>query len=301
MPKFEVSKIDAMVLNVNVHLNKGEQNFHLFFAPDAHWDNPKCKRKLYKQHLDEAKEMGAGIIFPGDLFCMMQGKYDPRRSKHDIRPEHNKANYIDAVISDAAEWHRPYKDNILMFGTGNHESAILKNLETNVLERFAGELGGNIPVMGYHGWIVLRIFDHGAAKAFTSYKIYFNHGTGGGGAVTRGQIEFSRLMMCIEGANAIIAGHIHERNCSSVCVHYFEDAPNAFTAKTREVLLIRSSTYKQEYTDGGFHIEKGRPPKPLGGTFVTLHRARTQNESKTIIAQPHFKTGVEINISSTED
>jgi hypothetical protein len=155
---------------------------------------------------------------PGDTFCMMQGKYNPRRGKSDIRPEHNKANYIDVVISDAADFYKPYKDNMIV-GTGNHEIAILKQLETNVLERFAGELGGGVPVMGYHFWVVYKIHFHGRIRA--NIKQYCHHGSGGGGAVTRGQINMSRQMMHVEGADIISNGHIHEKSNTEVMMHYF--------------------------------------------------------------------------------
>jgi hypothetical protein len=69
---------------------------------------------------------GQTYLFNGDTFCLMQGAYDPRKSKSDIRPEHNKANYLDAVVNDAIEWFRPYAKNIKVVGYGNHETNILK-------------------------------------------------------------------------------------------------------------------------------------------------------------------------------
>ena len=86
----------------------------LLLMSDLHWDNPKCDRRTLKNHLDKAKAMNAKVILNGDTFCLMQGKYDPRRNKNDIRPEHNKPNYIDAVILDAVEWFGPYKDTIII-------------------------------------------------------------------------------------------------------------------------------------------------------------------------------------------
>jgi len=222
---------------------------------------------LLKKHLDELKEKQAVIVSPGDLFCFMQGKYDPRRNKADIRPEHNKANYLDAVIEDAVEYFKPYKDNLIL-GQGNHETAILKSCETNVLERFGGGLG-SVPVMGYHFWVVFRVFKYGTHKI--TVKGYFHHGYGGGGAVTRGQINMSRQMMHIEGADFISNGHIHEKSTTEVMSHYLDCSPKNYGAKARSMFLLQSSTYKQEYTDGGYHIQNGRPQKPLGGLFLNFN------------------------------
>lgn len=295
MAKFKAEKINGMTVLVTVNLEKGEKDFNIFISPDHHWDNPKCDRELLKEHMDEAKRLNAAIIMPGDTFCFMQGKYDPRRNKSDIRPEHNVSNYIDAVISDAANFYKPYKDNIVCVGNGNHESSILIRQETNVLERFAGELGSCFPVLGYHGWVVFRVFDTGSKEARWSYKVYFNHGSGGGGPVTRGQIEFSRFMMSVEGADCITAGHIHEKNNSEVMVHYFDDSGSSYRPKIRSILLLRPSTYKQEYTKNGWHVERGAPPKPLGGNFLTLHFGRDAKKS-WINAEAKIKTNQPLNI-----
>ena len=294
MATFTKKKVNGMTTIVSVHLKKGETSFNVFCSPDHHWDNPKCERDLLKQHLDEAKAANAAILLPGDTFCFMQGKYDPRRNKADIRPEHNKSNYIDAVISDAANFYKPYRENIVAIGRGNHESAILKSLETDVLERFAGELGGDVPVLGYHGWVVFQVHDHTGVRRWV-YKIYFNHGSGGGGPVTRGQIEFSRMMMAVEGADCITAGHIHEKNNSEVMVQYFDDNSMAYKPKIRSVILLRPSTYKQEFTKNGWHVERGAPPKPLGGNFLTLHFSRDKDRA-FVNAEAKLKTNTPFEI-----
>ena len=82
---------------------KGDANQRFLLLSDLHIDNPKCDRKLLMKVFNQAKEENAIIFIFGDLFCLMQGKGDPRRSKADIRPEHNKPNYIDAVVKETHE------------------------------------------------------------------------------------------------------------------------------------------------------------------------------------------------------
>ena len=88
---------------------------------DVHFDNPKCKRNVLKRHLDYARENEMKVAINGDFFCLMQGKYDPRRSKKDILPAHNSYNYLDLVIEEAVDWWSPYADMITFIGYGNHE------------------------------------------------------------------------------------------------------------------------------------------------------------------------------------
>ena len=105
----------------NIHRVQITRSQKFLLLSDLHWDNPKCDRSLLTRHLKQAQERGAKVIINGDFFCFMQGKYDPRRNKMDILPEHNKANYIDAVIEDAVNWFAPYAKDILLIGYGNHE------------------------------------------------------------------------------------------------------------------------------------------------------------------------------------
>ena len=259
---------------------------------DIHWDNPRCKRDLLKRHLDEAVEKGADILFNGDTFCLMQGAYDPRKSKSDIRPEHNKANYLDAVVNDAIEWFSPYAKNIKVVGYGNHETAILKRQETDVIDRFVFGLnsknGTSVQVGGYGGWVV---YTFGRYNNKGSYRIKYFHGSGGSAAVTKGTIQFNRMATMVEGADLIWMGHVHEDHELSYTVERLNDRGNV---KLKEILMIRTPTYKEEYNDGigGWHVERGAPPKALGGRWLELHpeRIRVGTSEKIKINAFTYKT-----------
>ena len=111
-------------------------NAKLGIFSDIHWDNPKCDWKILKKDLDYCKENNIPIMFNGDTFCLMQGKWDPRGTKSDIRPEHNNIRYLDSIIETAVDFFTPYAHLITVVGYGNHETAILKRHETDVLQRF---------------------------------------------------------------------------------------------------------------------------------------------------------------------
>lgn len=262
----------------------------VFFAPDIHWDNPKCKRDLLKKHMDEAVSLGARIVLPGDTFCLMQGAYDPRKSKSDIRPEHNVNHYLDAVIEDAAKWFAPYQDHIDIVGLGNHETSILKRQETDVIARFVQALNGHakgdhrVMAGGYGGWYTM-LFN--AANSQASYVVKYYHGSGGGAPVTKGTIQHNRQSTHTEGADAIVMGHVH----NDYVVTYSREMLDArFKPVTRDLLMIRCSTYKDEFEDGyaGWHVERGGGPRPLGGQFmcVTYDRGCCAVASKRQKAKP---------------
>jgi len=276
-----------MKKNNVVRIEKPWEETKILLISDLHWDNPKCDRALLKKHLDEAVKGNNDIIINGDLFCLMQGAYDPRKSKSDIRPEHNVSNYFDAIITTAVDWFAPYAHLIKMIGYGNHETSILKRQETDIIERFVTLLnykcGTQIQVGGYGGWVRIN-FDDGSSHK--SFKIKYMHGFGGGGAVTRGTIQHNRMSVNVEGADAIWMGHVHEDYEMTYTV---EELTNSDTVMLRDILMIRTSAYKEEYGDGskGWHIERGASPKPIGGRWLILKPFRDDNRTRKIHAYTH--------------
>lgn len=244
---------------------------------DIHIDNPKCRRDLLKKHLDEAIEKDATIFFNGDFFCAMQGNKDRRGSKSDIRPEHKVANYFDAIIQDAVEFLKPYAKNIGFFGYGNHETAILKHNEIDLLANLAyrlnQETGSNIELGGYGGWVSIR-FERQTTRASLSFKIKYFHGSGGGGPVTKGVIQNNRLATIIHGADLIWQGHTHDAYHHTDVVEYMNVKYATTAQMVRHKLLhhVRTPSYKDEYADGtkGWHIERGGQPKPIGYYLLKL-------------------------------
>ena len=111
-------------------------HYRCLLMSDLHWDNPKCDRDRLKRDLDYAVREGLDIYLNGDTFCAMQGRYDGRRMKSDIREEHNTSTYLDDLVGTGIEWFLPYKDHIRLVGYGNHETSILKNCETDILGRW---------------------------------------------------------------------------------------------------------------------------------------------------------------------
>jgi len=271
-----------------IEINCDFKHRRILLISDLHWDNPHCDRQLLKRHLDEAVAGGHDILINGDLFCAMQGKYDGRRSKSDMRPEHNNAKYLDSLVETAAEWFAPYAQNIKVIGYGNHETSILKHCETDLIERLVTLLNANtkssIEIGGYGGWVIYRF--RRADRSSTPFKIKYFHGSGGGGIVTKGSIQFNRMMTMIEGADAIWMGHVHE---SMEITYTMERLTQKDTIVLRDVLMIRTPAYKEEYQDGskGWHIERGAPPKPLGGRWLELKPYRDEDQINRIAAHTY--------------
>jgi len=249
---------------------------------DAHVDNPDSNIELQIKHLDQAKERQAGVIDAGDLMCLMQGAWDPRKSKSKVRPEHNVDNYLDAVTKWAADLYEPYAHNWVAQGFGNHEASILKRHETNVIERWASRLrdrtGAPVLTTGYTGWVLFR-FKIGKTQSQT-IRLWHHHGYGGGGPVTKDMIQRARQLAYVDNADIICSGHTHDqwvtRDIRIRC-------NNMGTVEQRPVTTVKIPTYKDEYKTGqqGWHISTGKPPKPLGALWIRFYRSYETKRGKS--------------------
>lgn len=229
------------------------------------------ERVLQKKHLDEAKERGAFVIDLGDFFCAMQGKYDKRHMKADLRPEHQRSDYLDALVETAGEWFSPYANLFLLMGEGNHETSIFKRHETNltarVVERLNALNGTNIMHGGYSGWVRFLFEVYGAER--TARKLAWHHGYGGDAPVTKGVIQTNRMAVYLPDADIIVTSHTHNEWLFPIARLRINDLG---AISHDEQLHIKIPGYKEEYQDGfgGWHIERGAPPQTNRGNVATV-------------------------------
>lgn len=242
----------------------------ILLSSDRHHDNAHTDHSLEQRHLKQALERSALIIDCGDLFDAMQQFSDPRASKDALRMENKQAEYLDSLVDSAAKFYTPYAKNFVIMGMGNHETAILKrhghNL-TKALVRRLNEAGGQVFSGGYGGWVQMFFTMRRTVK--TSLNLKYFHGSGGGGPVTRGVIQTNRQAVYLPDADIVLNGHVHEAYHVAIARERLSQG-----GKVNQDIVdyVRTSTYKQEYGDGigGWHVERGGAPKPLGAVWLRL-------------------------------
>jgi hypothetical protein len=269
-PLRSVSRPSKTVVRVEVDASAKGFEWWVLLSSDRHHDNAYCNQKAEKAHLDLAKERGAGIIDIGDCLCLMQNRMDPRSDKSQLRDEHNRNDYFDAVVEEAAEFYAPYCENWLMLSPGNHEQNVLARhgscLTTRLAEKMrlkAGTTQG--PLVGtYQGWISLH-FKWGIRKSQT-YKMRYTHGYGGGGPATKDAIQAQRQLAYVENCDFLLSGHTHDAWYIPQDREYLDDYGNT---KRRTVAMLKIPGYKDEFSSGGgWAVGKGMPPKPTGGWWI---------------------------------
>lgn len=269
---------NVAIINVPVGAASSWSSWFLLSA-DRHHDNPHNNWGLEERHLKQARKRGAGIIDCGDLFCAMQGRDDRRGSKGSIKRENCVDDYIDSIIDSAVRDYKPYADLFRVIGRGNHETAILKRLETDIASRFVKDLnreaGTKIQAGGYGGWVVFRF--RKSAKTIGTIRLKYFHGTGGGGRATKGVRAVTHRSAQWPDADIILGGHIHEQWLVETVRERLGTNGKPYLSPQTHVC---TATYKEEYGDGfdGWHVERDAPPKPLGAWWLRFMRDNRTNQ-----------------------
>tara|TARA_S200002703_G_scaffold136487_1_gene125843 strand:+ start:1848 stop:2711 length:864 start_codon:yes stop_codon:yes gene_type:complete len=270
--KFEIQSLskDSHEVSFQVPRKSWEQWFLL--SSDRHHDNAHTNWDLEKKHLDEAVARKAGILDFGDLFCAMQGKWDKRADTAQCRPEHKEGRYLDSLVETAAEFYEEYAQNWLFLSSGNHETSILKRHETDLTERLAEQMGrsknGNPIVGAYCGYIRFRAGREDQNSTQGSLVLYYHHGYGGGGPVTRGVIQTNRMSVYLPDPDIVVSGHTHDSWVVPVARSRLARSGKTYIDRQTH---IRIPGYKDEFTGGdGWHNHRGGPPKPNGAYWLRI-------------------------------
>ena len=243
---------------------------HILLTSDRHHDSNKSLHDMERRHLDEAIERDALIIDAGDTLDVMQSKDDKRASKSDIRSEDVNAAYLDSIVNNAARFYGPYAKRWLIMGRGNHDTNIINRYGTDLIDRLAEKMrmqhDGLTVAGGYGGWVRF-LFQHSPTGGRRSLLLKYFHGAGGGAIMTHGSLDTRRQGSYLPDADIVLNGHTHGAYHIPLAR---ERLTNDGNVKRDLIHYIRTPGYKDEYRDGsgGWAVEKGHPPKPLGCAWL---------------------------------
>lgn len=263
------------------------------FISDIHFDAKGCEREMLKRHLDTALLHNSPVFILGDFWDAMQGRDDRRGSKSSLRDEYLASHYFNAIIDDAVNFLEPYGSVIAGWGQGNHETAVKKKHEFDLLQMAVGKLHDrghtHIVPMGYIGWIFFRLHaanPQGQKRGpLQTLKVAWSHGYGGNAKRTKGVLEADLRAAIFPDADIFLSGHIHQQWALPIPRNRVTSHGRVFQD---EQLHVQLPTYKndhQEDHDEGWVFEKGFAPAPLGGVWLTFTRTHRKQAGR----QQHFE------------
>ena len=258
-----------------------EQYFLL--VSDAHIDNAHSDRSMFDRHMRLCRERNARWLSNGDFLCLMQGKADNRADTSACRPEHQRGRYLDAVINTTADYIAPHADMALLFAPGNHENSVKRRCETDMNERLveAAKVHNkecNAYAGSYANWVRFLVRQRGRRQLVGgSVVMYMHHGYGGGGPVTRGVIQTSRMAVYLPDADIIWTGHTHDEWIMPIQRARLSPHGRPYLDRT---MHVRSPGYKDEFSEqNGWAVERGMPPKPKGALWLRFYMENIRNHN----------------------
>lgn len=260
---------DEHVHEVRLTTNTRTATLSVLAISDVHYDSTKCDRKRLIRDLKWAQEHNAVVTIFGDFFDFMQGRYDPRSNKSAVRPEHKVDDYVDAVIQDGADFLASYCKNIIVT-KGNHETNILKRLETDVTKRLVAALkerGVNAVSGEYNGWVIFSIArteGKNVARAYASY----HHGSGGNAPRSKGVLGVDINQKENPDADIVFRGHDHNKWLVPQTVRRLNHTNKKMVRKI--VRHVQLGSYKMMSEKSGWEQEKGFGEPTLGGWKLIL-------------------------------
>jgi hypothetical protein len=192
---------------------KGMQKILALFS-DLHLEANDTDQDQLKKDLEEAAGLDARILINGDLVDMILPSDQKRHTaSRDISHRDDKLNEITQV---AYEMLLPVVDYIDVIGAGNHEAAVAKYHHFDIIGALVVMLNmqrsKTLPPIhraGYQGYIRYMLHPEDEPARTTAFTIYHHHGSGGSAPVTKGMIDFNRIIYSHD-ADLWWMGHKHQ-------------------------------------------------------------------------------------------
>ena len=242
--------------------------FTIYLLSDLHLGSSSCNEPALKWVLKQAVKENARILINGDVLDAIFPN-DLRRYTPSVLTEglQGKDNLAKAMVKYAVDFLAPYKDRIDFIGTGNHEDSALKYNYADLTEDICIGLsttGHTVEEGQYMGFLRYK-FRMGTQ--FHSYIIYYTHGTGGSAPVSKGIIEFNRILTDVQGVDAVWAGHLH--TCIITPYTNRLSISQSDTVLNKTVYGIRTPSF-YGHTKGSYPARFGYRPMPIGGVRISL-------------------------------
>jgi hypothetical protein len=207
------------------------------------------------------------FILPSDLKRFDLDALDKELLVKGLKP-------IDAAIEMAYEFLKPYAHLIEFIGIGNHEAHVAKRHHIDVMSILLYRLnqlpGVDIKPGGWCGYWQVTL---ARQTRLTTFLMYRHHGAGGAAPVTKGIIDFQRMMSWQGDVDAIWIGHKHNKFVDLATKMTYSSKRNI--ARTKQVTCIMTGSYLSTYgTDEdvkpSYAMGWNLAPQQMGGVILEL-------------------------------
>lgn len=194
-------------------------------------------RETFNNHASACMKEGRYIMLGGDIFDAIlprdMKRYTPSRS------ETNRDDQINYRLEQAYELLKPYKEIIIFIGRGNHEESVIKYHSVDLISLLVKALNNPKTQAGnYQNWIRFNWIAKDK-RSHAHYDILQHHGTGASAPITKGMIDFNRLLHGTT-ADLVWVGHRHNALISASDPYMTCSSNGEVVIKNRQAVMTPS-------------------------------------------------------------
>ena len=256
------------VLRYRKELRLGKSH-NIFITSDLHIGAIDFNEKGFHKVMSSIYDKCDKILILGDVFDAIFSK--DKRYTPSVTSLAGIDDQLNGAIDMAFNILKPYANKIQLISKGNHEVAILKYVNVDILSmliyRLNHETGSTIQMGSYRGY-VQHVFTT-ANKNVRYYNLLYDHGHGGSSMVTKGMIDINRIKtgMSFDG---FFFGHKHNK---------IADIDNQISLSrtgkilTKKRISAQVGTFKNLIFDSktvGWEDTKGFDNPVNGGIMLTI-------------------------------
>jgi len=269
---------------------------------DCHIGGAHTDHKFLKRELKQAASDGCRISVNGDVFDCILTRDLKRYRPEALHPRlQGRSNILNETVKMGVEIFGPFAPYIDMIGCGNHEAAVEKHHNKDMIQDLVEELntdfGGNIDYGGYSGFIQYRCkrMPGGKGDPSTIFTIYYHHGAGGNAPVTKSMIDFARKSVWID-SDLVWVAHKHHSVGDTTPLQMRcprqGDQPvfdqQVFVMTGGYLDTLKGQSQQEIMTQGrnaSYAEDMGLPPQAKGGArvLVKFHRRSGIENIKLVI------------------
>ena len=240
----------------------------LCLISDIHLIARSCNEDAVRRLLDRAVDEARRILINGDLIDGIFPKDFKRYVPSVVMAAMSgRDDLLNSTVQYAIDFLTPYKEYIDFIGVGNHELSVLQYHSYDVMRPICQGLSTTahkVKQGQYMGF--LRYPLSATSTQVHNYDIYYTHGAGGASPVTKGMIEFNRILSGVQNVNMVWAGHMHTTTWTAenrLSMNQVGEVKNTIVDAVRTAGFLG-------HKEGSYPARFGMRPQPLGGMMIDV-------------------------------
>ena len=254
--------------------------FSFFFLGDIHEGNANHAEEEFKNAIDIiANTPNSYVVLMGDHIDAINHR-DPRFDPIEIANKYGLRDLKNLPVKQTehvANNLMPIKDKIIAMIYGNHEESYVKHNSFDPIRYLNKTLGGDIPILGYTGFINFSVYD--VEKSLYRIVFYVNHGYGGGGFREGYPLNKIHDISRWKKADVFVMGHIHQMHVDRKVVAAV-DKNGKFVKREQYYGTNGCFLYKEKDDTRGYFEGKPGPASDIGMLKLNTNRATKKNNLK---------------------